>query len=193
MKYLIACATAAVLAGCNQSADAPANTTATASNSPASGNAAANPALADMSAMMISMQAAAMPRDAALQRMHQRHEGMEQIGKANKAAGRALKSGSPDLATVRASAATIARLAQESSHWFPAGTGPDVGKTGAKPEIWQKPADFAARAKAFQQAAAAFDAAAKAGEIGAAQARFSDLGKTCKACHDSYRSDMHKK
>ena len=74
--------------------------------------------------------------------MHDRHENMEKIGKATKAISRELKGASPDLATVRKTAAIIAGFAPKSRRWFPAGTGPDVGKTEAKAEIWQKPQDF---------------------------------------------------
>jgi cytochrome c556 len=123
--------------------------------------------------------------------MHERHEGMETIGKANKAIRRELDGGSPDLAVVRAGAAQIADLSRKTSGWFPAGTGPDVGKTGAKPEIWQDPKDFAAKLAAFQKAAQAFNQAAASGEVNTIKARFSDLGGACKACHDKYRSEMH--
>jgi cytochrome c556 len=123
--------------------------------------------------------------------MHERHEGMETIGKANKAIRRELEAGSPNVGTIRTSAGQIADLAKKSSGWFPAGTGPEVGKTGAKPEIWQDPKDFAAKLAVFQKSAAAFNAAASGGDVNAIKARFGDLGQTCKACHDKYRSDMH--
>jgi cytochrome c556 len=123
--------------------------------------------------------------------MHERHEGMETIGKANKAIRRALDGGSPDLAAVRAGAAQIADLSRKASGWFPAGTGPDVGKTGAKPEIWQDPKDFAAKLTAFQKAAQAFHQAAASGDVNAIKTKFADLGGACKACHDKYRSEMH--
>lgn len=123
--------------------------------------------------------------------MHARHEGMEAIGDANKALRRQLQGSSTDLAGVRASAAKIAGLARQSSGWFARGTGPDVGKTGAKPEIWQNPKDFAAKLGAFQHAALAFNAAAASGNVDAIHARYADLNGTCKACHDQYRSEMH--
>lgn len=68
--------------------------------------------------------------------MHQRHEGMEKVGKTMKLLARQIKSGAPDLAAVKSGAATMNDLARKSANWFPAGTGPDVGKTGAKAEIW---------------------------------------------------------
>ena len=123
--------------------------------------------------------------------MHERHEGMETIGKTNKAIKRALDGSSPNFATVRAGAAKIAGLSREASGWFPAGTGPEVGKTGAKPEIWQSPQDFAAKLHNFQVSAQAFNAAASANDVNAIKAKFGELGQACKACHDKYRSEMH--
>ena len=127
----------------------------------------------------------------ALAVMHERHEGMEDVGKNNKVLRRELTAPSPDLSSVRAAAATIAKHSSEATHWFPAGTGPNVANTGAKPEIWQKPQDFAAKLHNFQVAAQTFNAAARAGDLAAIKARYADLGGTCKACHDSYRSEMH--
>lgn len=122
--------------------------------------------------------------------MHDRHEGMETIGKANKVLHRELDGGSPDLAAVRASAKTIADLSRKASAWFPHGTGPEAGKTGAKPEIWQNPKDFQAKLAAFQKAAPAFAAATQGNDLATIKAHYADLGGTCKACHDKYRSEM---
>jgi len=133
------------------------------------------------------MLAVPLPKDRALQVMHVRHEGMEAIGDANKAVHRAL--GSSDIGTVRANAAKIAQLSQQASTWFPAGTGPDVGKTRAKPDIWQSADDFAAKLRGFQTAARALQLAAGGNNVAAMNARFADLGATCKACHDKYRAE----
>jgi cytochrome c556 len=127
----------------------------------------------------------------ALSVMHERHEGMEDIGKQNKVLRRELTASSPNLGAVRAATATIAKHSIEAAHWFPAGTGPDVANTGAKMEIWQKPQDFSGKLHNFQVAARALDAAAKAGDFNAIKARYGDIGGTCKACHDSYRGEMH--
>jgi len=123
--------------------------------------------------------------------MHERHEGMETIGKTTKALKRQLDSASPDMAAVSAGAAQINDLAGKASGWFHAGTGPDVGKTGAKPEIWQNEQDFAVKLHGFQEAAKAFNAAAMSGEATAIKSKFGELGQSCKACHDKYRSEMH--
>ena len=59
------------------------------------------------------------------------------IGKAMKALHRELDRGKPDIAVVRAPTRRWHRRRAKIPGWFPAGTGPEVGKTGAKPEIWQ--------------------------------------------------------
>ena len=125
--------------------------------------------------------------------MHERHEGMETIGKDFKALHREFDSATPNLALVRTAAGQIGGLSRDASGWFPEGTGPEVGKTGAKPEIWlpQNKADFAAKLSAFQRAAAAFDATTTRNDLAAMKARYADLGGACKACHDKYRSEMH--
>jgi len=123
--------------------------------------------------------------------MHDRHEGMETIGKTTKAINRELQGSSPDATVIRAGAAQIADLSRKASGWFPAGTGPEIGKTGAKPEIWQDPRDFASKLRNFQASAKAFNMAAMSGDMTAIKGRFADLGGACKACHDKYRAEMH--
>ncbi|HUE79006.1 MAG TPA: cytochrome c [Sphingomicrobium sp.] len=177
---LLAAAAAAVilLSSCRESAD-PAANNAAAANRPVFPVTDDDPA---------ATPPAPATKEAALELMHERHEGMEDIGDAFKVLGREMKADAPNLEAVRTSAATVARLAPEVSSWFPPGTGPDVGKTRAKAEIWQKPEDFAAKTRAFQAAAPAFDATARAGDVAAIKASFGEIGKTCKACHDSYRA-----
>jgi cytochrome c556 len=137
--------------------------------------------------LSVAALAAPISKDRALKVMKARHDGMHMIGDATKAIHRA-QSG-PDLPTIRSNAAKMVKLSQQAGGWFPAGTGPDVAKTRAKPEIWQNSADFVVKVHDFQVAARAFDAAARSGDSAAINARFSDLGGTCKACHDKYRSE----
>jgi cytochrome c556 len=181
MRKALLAATAAValLAGCRESADDQAT------NNVASNRGQVLPITDDNPAA-----AAPAPanKEEALKLMHERHEGMEDIGDAFKVLGREMKADAPNLEEVRTQAASVARLAPNVSRWFPAGTGPDVGKTRAKPEIWQKPEDFAAKTRAFQAAVRSFDAAAKGSDVPAIKASFGELGKTCKACHDLYRA-----
>jgi cytochrome c556 len=128
-------------------------------------------------------------REEALALMEQRHEDYEKIGDAMKAIGRELKRENPDLSEVRAGAATIAQLAPQVPSWFPPGTGPDVGKTDARAEIWQKPEDFAAKARTFREAAMAFNTAAQGSDLASMRSAHANLRKSCKGCHDLYRED----
>jgi len=85
---------------------------------------------------------AALPKDKALAIMHARHEGMEKIGDTNKLLRRELTSSAPFAPAVKSGAATIFNLSKQASGWFPAGTGPEMGNTGAKPEIWKNQKDY---------------------------------------------------
>ena len=178
---IAAAAAVALLAGCREAAD----------DQPANNAAAGKPVFPvtdDDPAAVTPAAAAPATKEDALKLMHERHEGMEDIGDAFKVLGREMKADAPNLDAVRTQAATVARLAPQVSRWFPPGTGPDVGKTRAKAEIWQKPEDFAAKTRAFQAAAQKFDTTAKAGDVAAIKAGFGELGKTCKACHDPFRA-----
>ena len=179
---LLAAATFLLLAGCREAGEDPAINDASRKDAPVF------PVTDDNPAARTPAAAAPATKEEALKLMHDRHEGMEDIGDAFKVLGREMKADAPNLEAVRTHAATVARLAPEVSRWFPPGTGPDVGKTRAKPEIWQKPEDFAAKTRAFQAAAQKFDATAKAGDVAAIKASFGEVGKTCKACHDPYRA-----
>lgn len=132
----------------------------------------------------------AATKDEAQRALKERHESMEKIGKAMKAAGRELKSDNPNLTTVRQSANTLAEQAKYVGSQFPKGSGPEAGKTGAKTEIWANPQDFTAKLSDFQKAAATFNQAAAGNDLAAIKKSFEDLGGTCKACHDKYRAEM---
>lgn len=113
-----------------------------------------------------------------------------EIGKAFKAINDQLKSGSPDLAVIRANAPVVERLARQQGkeNWFPAGSQAGQGlQTSAKPAIWQNRADFAAKRADFARAAAGYAATAAKGDIAAIGAATATIGKTCKGCHESYR------
>lgn len=127
-----------------------------------------------------------LEREAALAKMKERHEGYEKIGKAMRAAKQGIDK--QDLNAVRTSADQIASLAPQAIGWFPAGTGPDVGKTGAKAEIWQQRAEFDQGMTRFNEAAKVFQASAGGGDFGAIKEAHANLGKTCGACHDRFRT-----
>ena len=126
-----------------------------------------------------------LEREAALRLMEERHEGYEKIGKAMRAAKQGIDK--QDLNAVRGAANQIATLAPQAIGWFPAGTGPDVGKTEAKAEIWQQKAEFDKGMTEFNAAAKAFQASTAGGDFGAIKEAHANLGKTCKSCHDRFR------
>ena len=173
MRLLLPLTAALALAACNESKPA------------AESEATPPPATGTLEAR-VSMAPVAPGKAKAV--MHERHEGMEQVGKVMKQLSRDIKDEPLNLGAVRASAAKMDELARKAGNWFPAGTGPEAGKTHAKAEIWQKPQDFAAKMEAFQRASTGFHSAAKAGNVAAAKAAFGDVGKSCKACHDLYRA-----
>ena len=181
-SVMIAVATLSLLGACRQGEQAPSNeATTTNDNAAAAPEAPAAPA-------------APVTPDEAKSLFHERHEGMEAIGKATKRIKQTLDSGSSDMDAIRTAAAKIDELAGKSSGWFPAGTDKTVlPKTRALPAIWEKPEDFAAKDRQFQQAAKALKAAADSGDANGVKSRFADLGKTCKACHDTYRAEEHPK
>jgi cytochrome c556 len=117
-----------------------------------------------------------------------RKQNFKQIGGAMKAASETLKTPAPDLAVIRKSAATVAGLAPKVPTWFPAGTGPDKVKTGAKAEIWSDAAGFKAAAAALAKASVDYKAAADSGNLDAIKGKQMALGMTCKGCHDKYRT-----
>jgi cytochrome c556 len=155
----------------------------------AEANVSGNAASAAVENAVQQSNATPLQKEQALALMKQRHKDYERIGGAMKAISRELKGESPDLAKVRSGAALIAELAPQVSGWFPAGTGPDVGKTEARAAIWEKPEDFAAKVQDFQKAAAAFHTAAQGSDVGAMRSAQADLGKSCKGCHDLYREE----
>ena len=129
----------------------------------------------------------AAPTNAA-QVMHDRHENYERMGRAMKGISRELKSEAPAAAEIQQHSATIAGFAPQVPSWFPAGTGPEAGRTRAKAEIWSDPQGFAAAVQRFQQAAAQFDSAARSGDVAAIRAAMPALGSSCSNCHDKYRA-----
>lgn len=57
----------------------------------------------------------------------------------------------------------------------------------AKAEIWSQPAKFGAEKKQFLDAVGRLDAAAQAGDLAAIRASYSQVGQSCKSCHDAFR------
>lgn len=92
---------------------------------------------------------------------------------------------SSDLTAAAAVGTSMAEFGARIPSLFPAGS--DQGKTDALPAIWANADDFAARAKAFEDASKKLAAAAATGDKAATGDAMKAVGGTCKACHDQYR------
>lgn len=120
--------------------------------------------------------------------MEARHDHYHALGDAFKTVRDESRSRSPDWDALKAAAKAVSDASINQARWFPAGTGPEAGKTRALPEIWTKPDDFTAAQKLFSEAAPKLLAAANSGEKSAVATQFGQVGRTCKNCHDNFRS-----
>ncbi|MGZ2410801.1 cytochrome c556 [Sphingomonas sp. F9_3S_D5_B_2] len=164
--------------------------TSQANNTQANMGASASPP-ATAAASSVQVSTTPVDKDAASQLMHQRHEAMEQLGKASKSIKRSLAATPINLTEIQQAAPPIFdTTAAKIVTWFPAGTGPDVGKTGAKPDIWKNPQDFAQKAQDYEAAAKKFGDSLRTFKPDEMKASFASLQNSCKACHDKYRAEM---
>lgn len=62
------------------------------------------------------------------------------------------------------------------------------GRTASKEAIWSDWNKFAAAADAFQKASSELAAAASEGDQGKIRSAMADVGKSCKSCHDNFKS-----
>lgn len=180
MRKLLAAAALLSLAACSRG-EADANQTL------AEANASGAEASATVEKAVLNAADTPLERQQALALMKERHEGYEQIGKAMRAAKQGIDRNDP--AAVQAAANRLAEVAPRAIGWFPAGTGPDVGKTEARAEIWQQRAEFDQGMTQFQSAVRNFQQAAVGGDMARMEAAHADLGKTCKSCHERFRTE----
>ena len=98
-----------------------------------------------------------------------------------------LKAG--QIEAIAVNAETIAINAQHIPALFPAGSMTD--KSNAKPEIWEKRADFEAVAKTLQAKAEEIRDAARAKDQAKVEALMKDFGRqTCLTCHNTFRKPI---
>ena len=124
----------------------------------------------------------------AIDQQKARHDHSHELGDAFKTVRDQARAGTPDLTKIKAAAKIVNDASIDQGRWFPAGTGPEAGKTRALSVIWERPKDFEAAQKVFSDAAPKLLAAANAGDLNAVKANFGEVGKACKNCHDTFRS-----
>ncbi len=80
----------------------------------------------------------------------------------------------------------VALVSTEPRLHFTEGT--DKGETKAKPEIWQKRADFDQKMDKMVSETSKLPQVARNGDLAALKKAVGDTGGACKACHDDYRA-----
>jgi cytochrome c556 len=117
-----------------------------------------------------------------------RHHHYHELGDAFKTVRDQTRADAPDMTKIQAAAQVINESSIDQGRWFPAGTGPEAGKTRALAEIWKRPEDFKAAQQVFSDAAPKLLAAANAKDVNAVKSTYGELGKACKNCHDTFRA-----
>jgi cytochrome c556 len=116
---------------------------------------------------------------------------MKDQGAAMKAISDAAKAG--QLQVIPAEAEKLRATAKEIPALFPQGS-VNPATSRAKPEIWQKWAEFEGNAKSLETKASALATTAKGGDAAATNTAVAELGKTtCGACHTAFRGPEIKK
>ncbi|MET0309048.1 MAG: cytochrome c [Sphingomonas sp.] len=90
-----------------------------------------------------------------------------------------------DVASQAFAARAIAGWAKAMPGMFPAGS--DIAPSNAMPAVWTDRAGFEAKAAAYAAAATKLAELAKAGDKAGFAAQYGEVGKTCGACHSSFR------
>lgn len=141
-------------------------------------------------AFLLTSVAATAASPAIVSAIAARKANYKEIGGAFKTINDEIKSGSPDMNTIKPLARDIAtRSALQLKH-FPKGSGPESKqKTRAKALIWKEFAAFSKLQKDMVTAANALNTAAASGNVGAMTTARNALGGTCKSCHDRYREE----
>lgn len=144
-------------------------------------------ALAALAAVALAAPLVAAPADTVRERI----AGYRTLGAAFKAVNDQLRAGTGEAVVIQRSARTISDTARHQYRWFPAGTGARPGlKTGARSDIWSRPADFRRAQDGFAQKARAFEQVAATRNTEVIRAAARDLGGACKGCHDDFRNKL---
>ncbi len=127
--------------------------------------------------------------DPALIRLISHRQGeLRRMGAAMRVIGRFLKSEGANVTDVGASAEIIRAVAADLAHGlFPEGTAIGVGRSAARPEIWQEWDIFKERSTALQTAAARLIAAAATGNAEAVRTPIVEVAQACGTCHELFR------
>ena len=113
---------------------------------------------------------------------------MKDMGVAFKSLTDELRSESPDRNAMYYNAKSIQASARSHAHWFPKGSGPELGiETCAKPEIWQDSEDFNDGVEKFIGESGKLVAAMQTTDVSGQKAQVKATARTRKACHERFR------
>lgn len=121
----------------------------------------------------------------------ERMDAMLDIGKSMKAISRTIKSPDYNPETVAKSAGRISRHADRLVDMFPVGVTHE--KSEARPAIWERKAEFDALFVELREKARKLSDADRAGDPKDAAMALRDLGKTCSACHKTFRKSTKRR
>jgi cytochrome c556 len=118
-----------------------------------------------------------------------RQYNMKDMGSAFKSIKDEVRSGSDDRTLLFYSAKSVQTSAQSHEHWFPAGSGPELGiETRALPEIWLQPDVFVAGVAEFIDESNKLVTAVQSKDTAVHAEQLKRTADTCKTCHDQFRS-----
>ncbi len=137
-------------------------------------------AVAAASVLMMSGFALAQQGDVIEQRQNLMKNNQEQV---RTLSGMARGQAPFNAATAQAAFQRLEQNARQTPALFPAGS--HQGKTAALPVIWERKADFDARAAKLEQDAKAVQASIT--DQASLQAAVQRVGQNCGGCHETYR------
>ena len=117
----------------------------------------------------------------------ERQNHMSTLGDNIRIVARFVRSGEGDMETVAEAARTMDEAAADLPALFPEGTGVGVSDSEALPVIWENWSAFTEVAQSAEQEITALADAAESGDPDAIRAQFARVGRSCSACHDTYR------
>ena len=143
------------------------------------------------SATLLVACATTAPRMSASEAIQARQQVMKQQGGAMRSISDKMKAG--QVQAVAADAQTLSQTSKKIPTLFPEGS-IDPQTSRAKPEIWQKRAEFDSYAKKLEGQAMQLAEAARSGNAQTTGAVVADIGRnTCNGCHDAFRGPEIKK
>ena len=93
------------------------------------------------------------------------------------------------MVAIQAEAAGMRKIGESLPDLFPDGSG--TGKTNAKPEIWERWAEFNLKARNLAEAAEALGQRAAAMDSPGVSEQYRALDRVCTDCHDAFRRPKH--